>query len=321
MELRYDIKKYITKIKMSTRTVLLVEGKDDRAHIKNLLNITLGTNKIKIDTAENIKGDCSETSKNNRAKIDKIFSIVKDKNDCRNLFLLCDREYRKFRIEQNIIDDMIEHESDGNLSWTIGHSIENYFITKEIVMSAYRFLCGSYYKNEALEIFSQIYDDAIKIVVALSLASKEINSCSFPIGKVNWKLFHIEKNAKNFTVSFDEDAWKKQNTDDISIRFLACFTDLLEIAELSDMTACERVARGHTSIIMLQRLFSFCLFYAATEDNALSPEKDANEFSNIKESNISSALCESWLSSVKSKNASYPKPLIECLAYSESQSI
>ncbi|MFQ1684664.1 hypothetical protein ACK38W_09495 [Aeromonas veronii] len=320
MELRYDIKKYITKIKMSTRTVLLVEGKDDRAHIKNLLNITIGTNKIKIDTAENIKGDCAITSKNNRAKIDKIFSIVKGKNDCNNLFLLCDREYRKFRIEHNIIDDMLEHETDGNLSWTIGHSIENYFITKEIVMSAYRFLCGSYYKNEALDIFSQIYDDAIRIVVALSLASKEINSCSFPIGRVNWKAFNIIKNASNFIISFDESVWKKQNSDDISMKFLTSFTNLLQIAQLSDMAACERVARGHTSIIMLQRLFSFCLFYAASQDSAPTPEKDANEFSNIKESNISSALCESWLSSVKSNGASYPKPLIECLAYSESQS-
>ena len=38
MELKYTIPKYIAKVKMSSKKRILVEGKDDKSHIKNLLD-------------------------------------------------------------------------------------------------------------------------------------------------------------------------------------------------------------------------------------------------------------------------------------------
>jgi hypothetical protein len=98
MEVKYDVPKYIASVRMSSKKRILVEGKDDKAHIKNLLNVTLGSNRIKIDTAENIKGDCRVTSKNNRAKIEKIHSFCEASNEHNNLYFLCDCMFRPIPI-------------------------------------------------------------------------------------------------------------------------------------------------------------------------------------------------------------------------------
>ena len=146
MDLKYDISNYIASVKMSSKKRILVEGRDDRSHVNNLLYVLLADHKIKIDTAENIKGDCSTTAKNNRAKIEKIHAATEASSSHDNLFYLCDREFIKFDIDKKIIDRMTGHENDGNFSWTIGHSFENYFFTDELVCKAYRFLIGNQIK-------------------------------------------------------------------------------------------------------------------------------------------------------------------------------
>ena len=133
MTLKYNIPKYIASVKMSSKKRILVEGRDDRAHIKNLLNVTLKDHKVRVDTAENIEGDCAKTAKNNRAKIEKVHGITKQSTKLNNLHFLCDREFFKFEVTSQINDLMTEHEVDGNLYWTIVHSLENYFIMEEIV--------------------------------------------------------------------------------------------------------------------------------------------------------------------------------------------
>lgn len=69
MEVKYDISQYITNVKMSSKKRVLVEGRDDKSHITNLLNITVSKHKIKIDTAENIRGDCQVTKKTTELKL------------------------------------------------------------------------------------------------------------------------------------------------------------------------------------------------------------------------------------------------------------
>lgn len=89
MEVKYDVQKYITSVRMSSKKRILVEGRDDRSHVKNLLEVTLGENQIKIDTAENIKGDCNITKKNNRAKIEKIHMIFVNRHQNIGMFIFC----------------------------------------------------------------------------------------------------------------------------------------------------------------------------------------------------------------------------------------
>jgi len=310
MELKYDVSNYIASVKMSAKKRILVEGRDDKSHINNLLDVLLSDHRVKIDTAENIKGDCSETAKNNRAKIEKIHGFTKTSKSHDNLFYLCDREFTKFEIGEKIIDLMAGHESDGNLNWTIGHSLENYFITDDIVCKAYRFLCGSEYKNRAEYLYKKIFPSALRIIAAITLTAKKMEKCTYPTGTVGWQYFVIA----NEKVYIDIEKWKSDQGNLVADDFHREFKNFTPIVNESDSLICSRVCRGHTAMLMLQRIFSACLFFVIKSDDEALAKKVAGDFSRIKEGAIANALSEAWIQSVKDGKAIYPTNLVESVA-------
>jgi len=310
MELKYDISNYIASVKMSSKKRILVEGRGDKSHISNLLDVLLDDHKIKIDTAENIKGDCTRTAKNNRAKIEKIHGSTKSSNNHDNLFYLCDREFVKFDIGEKITDLMTEHECDGNLSWTIGHSLENYFITDDLVCTAYRFLCVSEYKTRAENIYKRLFPSALRLIAAITLAAKKIEKCTYPSGTIGWQDFSIVDEE----VHIDIDEWKARKNNENASRFHREFKTYIPIVSETDELICSRICRGHTAMLMLQRVFSACLYFVIKSDDEALAEKVAGDFSRIKEGALAGALSEAWIQSVKDGKAIYPENLVGSVA-------
>jgi hypothetical protein len=310
MELKYDIGNYIASVKMSSKKRVLVEGRDDKSHIRNLLDVVLSGHNIKIDTAENIKGDCFRTAKNNRAKIEKIHDLTKASGSHKNLFYLCDREFSKFEVGEKITDLMTEHENDGNLSWTIGHSLENYFITEDILCMACRFLCGSEHKTKAEELYRKILPSALKITAVITLAARKIDNCKYPAGTIGWQDFIVKDNK----VHVDINKWKSNKNNETASAFHREFINYLPIVDNSDVLICSRICRGHTAVLMLQRIFAACLLFVAKSEDDNLAEKIAIDFSNIKESTLANALSEAWIRSVKEGGAIYPENLVASVA-------
>lgn len=310
MDLKYDIPNYVASVKMSSKKRILVEGKDDKSHIKNLLNVTSKGHKVKVDTAENLKGDCAITAKNNRAKIEKIHGITKQSSNHENLHFLCDREFFRFEVTDHINDLMSETEVDGNLNWTIGHSLENYFIKEDIVCRAYRFLCGSEYKDAAEDMYRKVFSSALKFIATATLAAKAIEKCSFPAGTISWHNFSINSDKLVFNI----DEWKSSNNNQVAEGFYTEYKKYLPIVDKSNILICSRICRGHTAMVLLQRTFSVCLNEVAKTDDAVLSSKLAGGFSKIKESVLASALCESWLQGVNDGKAVYPERLINSVA-------
>ncbi|MDE1479395.1 hypothetical protein KKJ01_14430 [Xenorhabdus bovienii] len=312
MGLTYDITQYITSVKMSEKKRILVEGRDDRAHIKNLIFAKLGDTKIEVDTAENIRGKCEVTAKNNRAKINQIHDICKLSKKHKNLYFFCDREYLKFSIGNKIEDLMNDHENDGNLNWTIGHSLENYFIESDLIIDAFSYLSGSEFKASALKLFKKVLPSAIKITTVIALSAKDIEHSSYPLGTIKWNDFYICE--KNLNLGLDIENWKLKNTNKLAENFIHCFSKYIPIIEHTDQLICSRICRGHTAILILQRIFSACLYFIGKDTDEPLSKKDAEKFAKIKESFISNALCESWIRMVKSECAIYPSNLINSVA-------
>jgi len=310
MEVKYDIPQYIASVKMSRKNRVLVEGKDDKSHVKNLLFTILGKNKIKVDTAEAIKGDCGVTAKNNKAKLDKIHKYCSGDEGYDNLYFLCDREFGKFDIDDKIVDLMSSHENDGNLYWTLGHSFENYFIENGLVSEAYRYLTGSEFKDEAIRLFKGVLPEALKIVAAISLAAKEIDKSTYPIGVIHWSDFEINNGFLNFPTG----SWCQHNASEIKSKFINSYNKYIPIVRSSEDLVCARICRGHTAMKIVQRVFSYCLYKAGEESNKELAIKHAEEFSKLKESSLSSALCEAWLRSINEGNENYPVNLISSVA-------
>lgn len=310
MEVKYDITQYITSVKMSAKKRILVEGRHDKSHIKNLLNVTLGENLIKIDSAENIKGDCQVTAKNNRAKIEKVYIACKSSQEHSKLYYLCDREFLDFDIGYRVVDLMREHKKEGNLSWTLGHSLENYFIESDLISDAYRYLTNSEYKSEATEIFNKLLPSALKIITIISLAAKDIDKSSYPLGVISWDDFAVDNN----TLVFDIDSWRATEYQNILIEFKKACRKYQPIVDASEPVIHARICRGHTAMQLLQRVFSCCLFTSGYQQDKDLAKKHATEFSKLKESVVSTALCEAWLRTIKNGSNNYPLNLVSSVA-------
>ncbi|WP_438833388.1 hypothetical protein ACPDZI_15430 [Aeromonas oralensis] len=310
MEVKYDINQYLLSIKMSAKTRILVEGKDDKNHVCNLLMFFSKNNKIKIDTAESIRADSAETGKNNRAKLDKIHSLCDYISTHRNFYILRDREYHKFQFIPSILDEMNEHESEGNLSWTIGHSLENYFFQESIMLKAYRFITACEFKTHASDLFSEIFSSALKISSAISVSAKNIGKSSYPMGVISWKDFTITDNNK---LILDIDNWNKDDTSIICNEFKAEFKKNSMSINNVDINTARRVGRGHTLMIMLQRIYSACLYHIGKKTDIKKAIEYADEFSKIKESTVAGALGEAWISSIEKGSSNYPVNLVSAV--------
>ena len=309
MSLSYDMPGYIANVKMSSKKRILVEGRDDKTHITNLLNSFNENHRVKIDTAERISGDCQKTSKNNRAKIEKVFDISKNTSGLDNLYYLCDREFDGFEVNSSILDFMVDDE-DSNFSFTDGHSFENYFFMDDVVCQAYRYICKSEYKNKAERLYKNIFPSAIRIISALTLSAKSISKLSYPTGVITWKSFHIEDGDLFFNI----EEWKAENENDVATEFYNAYKEYLFVVESSDIQVCSKICRGHTAMVLLQRVFSACLRYVAADLDDTESSKLAEEFARIKESSLSTALCQAWIERVVKGEATYPRKLMNCIA-------
>lgn len=314
MSCTYTIPTYVTKIKMSEKPRILVEGKDDRIHLKNLLSALKLSISINIDTAESIKGIDQVTAKNNRAKIDHIHNICKYNEELQLLHFLRDREYIKFRISDHIENQMKHHELDNRLCYTLGHSFENYFFDKPTLLDSYSYICSSEYKTDGFTIFEQVLDSSYKLISAITLAAISIEKATYPNGLITWDLFTINNN----NVELNKTLFIERNNNDVALNFMAAFEEYNPISTNSNHYDCKQISRGHTAMIMLQRIFSACLYISGKKDNEIQARKDADSFSSVKESTLSTALSEAWSRLSVNNSQLYPANLLATLCELES---
>lgn len=305
-KLQYDICTYLTSTKMSSKVRILVEGKDDRAHISNLINTLCTDIKFKVDVAAELKGICQETSKNNRAKIEKAHEITKLDPQYSKIIFLCDRETRGFSTTHKLQDQIGGHYVDGRLSWTLGHSIENYFIDSTLLNEGLRFLTSSQYKIQASALFSKCLHNSIRTIAKLTLAAHEFGNVSYPCGVIGWKNIKVDPSG-----SVEIDFSEIENP--IIDKFEALFERYKNSIAASDYDTCVLLCRGHTALIFIKRIYAACLYEEAKISDDSLAELTASTFENISESQISAALSEAWIRSLDTGKALYPRPLIETI--------
>jgi hypothetical protein len=306
-QLQYDINTYLTSARMSSKIRVLVEGRDDKSHISNVVSLLCKNAKFKVDIAADIKGICSSTGKNNRAKVEKAHELSKGNKQYKKLFFLCDRESRGFVIENCVHDEISEHYVDGRLSWTIGHSIENYFLDSEIISNGLRYLTPSAFKDQAIDRFHQCFTSSIRVIATLTLAAKEFGNASFPCGVINRNCIEIDS-QQNVSIIFS-----KIKNPAIS-KFETIYKEFEECINSSEIDVCTRLCRGHTAIVILKRIFAVCLFQVISDSGDDTAEYEANIFDNMNETLISNALSEAWIKNISSGYAAYPAPLIDAVS-------
>ncbi|MCF2910792.1 hypothetical protein L1285_21010 [Pseudoalteromonas sp. DL2-H2.2] len=303
---KVDVGTYITKVKMSRKVRILVEGPHDKVYLSNLLDTLKVNARIKVETATNLIGDCPVTRKNNKAKIMKIHEKCKNQSAYSNLYYLCDREFYKFEIGDKIEDLMDEHESDYNLNWTIGHSLENYFLNPEIINVGFSFLAHTQHKKEALTKLSVVLSQALNIVAAITLAAKDAGiKFTYPCSIIKWQNFKFQGDTLQLCVT---------NTEPLAAKLFSKYDQIKPAVDASDKKAIARICRGHTAIVLLQRVFSACIYNVGQDNDKDTAKSDADNFSSLNEKHISTALSQAWISNISNETNNYPKPLIDSVA-------
>jgi hypothetical protein len=303
----YTIESYITSLTMSSKKRVLVEGRHDRLHLYQLIYKFNPNSKVMIDTAQDIKASDKAMSKNNRLKIEIIHSRVKNR---KNIWFLCDREFREFDVNGKVNDLLNSHFCDDSLYWTLGHSLENYFFNVDVIADAFQFLSPSEYKFKAVRLFKEIISSSFELLAAVSLSARKIDKAGLPCALIDWK--DIVISDSEVTIKRRE---KYEKIDDGCVNdFFDAFTELRPIISSSDSTVCPKIIRGHTGVLLLQKLFSACLYYTGSEEHKILAESSANYFVNISEISLTTALAESWIRKIGiEKNITYPEPLIKSL--------
>ncbi|POP52627.1 hypothetical protein C0068_11150 [Zhongshania marina] len=137
-----------------------------------------------------------------------------------------------------------------------------------------------------------------------------MEKCTYPSGTVGWQDFIFDEEE----IHIDIDRWKLDKDNVVATHFHQEFRAYIPIVNGSDVLICSRICRGHTAMIMLQRVFSACLFFVIKPYDEILAEKVASEFSRIKEGALASALSEAWIQSVKDGKAIYPENLVKSVA-------
>lgn len=306
-QLQYDINTYLTSVKMSSKIRVLVEGRDDKSHVSNVISLLCKNAKYKVDVAVDIKGICHTTSKNNRAKIEKAHEIVKGDMRYKKLFFLCDREDRGFLINDFIKDEIDGHYVDGQLSWTLGHSIENYFLSPDLLGDGLRYLTPSAHKNQAIAHFMSCFEPAMRIIAALTLAARKFGSVSYPCGVISWKNLKLDQNEG---IKIEFSSIKNPQIEAFEKHFYSFET----CVKSSELNVCVQLCRGHTAMVLIKRVFAACLFFVMKESGDKAAESEANIFDSLNESLLSNALAEAWIRKLSLGEAAYPLPLVEAVA-------
>ncbi|MCP2230175.1 DUF4435 domain-containing protein [Erwinia aphidicola] len=307
-ELAYTVDTYLTAISISTKKRVLVEGRYDRQHLNNLLSVVAPHNKIHIDAAQYIKSSDKGINKNNRKKVEAIHQGSVELG-IDNVYFLCDREFRSFSVADVIKDDLEGHYSSNKLHWTYGHSMENYFFHKNILIDAYRYLFSGENKNLSFNLFERIIDSSFQLIAALTLASREMQRLTFPLSLVTWRDFIIQDD-KIFLKKRTDLTW--QDCEDNN-SFYDFYHEYFSITSTSPPIVCSRISRGHTAMIILQRVFSACVFNINNNENKSLAEEGANKFSNISEEIIANALSESWVRKIDRSQHNYPVSLFDVI--------
>lgn len=320
MSLELSLEQYIASVKMSKKCRVLVEGKDDKAHFTNLLHIKIDNKskrKVKVDTAEQLKGESLKTAKCNRAQIEEIYERIKGDEQYDNLFLLCDREFKNFEIDEYISEQTDNSTVNSNLYLTEGHSFENYFFLEEVLINAFSYLTSYEFKNEAIDLLKNNFNEVFNIVSNISLTARDINIANYPNGHIQWDNF----NVSNDCISFSIEDWALSQKDVHCERFKSSYSSNREIVLKTDHSICIKISRGHTAVVMLQRIFAFCLYVAGREENENEALKEAKRFKGLSEAQISASLSQSWLDSLNKGSKNYPVDLISDISIYTNQAI
>src|SRR5437667_7891597 len=195
--MKFTPAEYRTMIKMSSSgKYLLVEGRSDKRlfqaffyELFNKVAQATSIDNIIINSAEDLIQ--IDSSLGNRQKVELVCKSIQGTPLASKLIGFVDREFREFNISGVPEDKLSKHNKIDGVIWSRGHSIENYCFDFSILHSPLREHSDIDRFGLALGLFKKIFDSALSLACAISLAAEELGKLQRVCGRIKWQAIEI----------------------------------------------------------------------------------------------------------------------------------
>lgn len=311
----YDLPGYMRVLRMSHKKHLLVEGDTDYRFFSELLKQLYGPkHQVDVDQVKRIL-DVGE-GLGHREKVETVCQNVEGKAYADWLTGFVDREFREFEIGENICDHIRTHKINGRLVWARGHSVENYFFDLEVLWEPLKNYTIIEDYEEVLNLFKDVFESALHIAGALSLAAREWNEQINRVrGSIGYNILQITDNS----LSLDKTHWKivlvKQNKNrpDAATRLINLFEKWYERMREADIEDIRWICHGHIGFTLLWAAYARCIVTVAEKHGEVNaPNKVKHPHANSDE--IQFNFCTAALCTQIQQNKSvYPAEVFQML--------
>lgn len=321
---KYNPAGYRNLLRFSSKTHLLVEGKDDKQLFKLLLDEFFdqmsqeGNIKIVIDSAEDLI-DFQEVI-GNREKVERICENISGTSAASKLVGFVDREFREFEFDYTLRDGLIEHKVIDRLVWSRGHSVENYFFDFSILRNPLRDLSATEWFDRALILFENFLEPTIRLACAASLVGKELERINLMKDSIHWSIIEFDSlDSPNILIRFDilEDNLinqKKISSDEAS-RIVEYYKRWLQKIGKADFRVVRWLCHGHIGLSFIWAVYSRCVYEVCRSNSMQKPEVEVGFLYGVKERNRFQSIASWWARKAFGNQCDYPIELLKLLEF------
>lgn len=304
---------YRIMVAMSSSKFILVEGEDDKRSLMYLKSELFSKDtSIRIHGANQIRFG---TDIGNRERVEQICQAVKGKNYATRFVGFVDREFREFELGDKIIDLISCHNIIDRLIWSRGHSIENYYFDFKILYRPLRHYSTTSFYEDALILFEQVFEQAIKVACAIGLAAYEHGLLKPAKSSINWEILVL----KSYKLTINLQEWEKilvqkQKIQKVEANFLiGSFQTWLEKVSETDFKSIKWLCHGHIGITFIWATYARCLFEVCRKAGVSEPQREVRKVLGADETVRFNGCASEWAQQVSNQSCEYPSDIFEYL--------
>lgn len=318
-KLSYSPATYRNMVAMSSSKFILVEGEDDKRSLMYLKQELFGREEpIHIHGANQIEFGTDIGNRENignRERVEQICQAIKGKKYAARFVGFVDREFREFELENEITDLIDCHNTIDRLIWSRGHSIENYYFDLEILYRPLRHHSTTSFYEDALVLFGQVFEQAIRLACAIGLAAYDHGLLKPAKSSISWEILAL--NVHKLTINLQE--WErfliqKQKIQKIDANtVIVSFQTWLEKVSETDFKSIRWLCHGHIGITFIWATYARCLFEVCRKEGVPEPQREVRKVLGADETVRFNGCASEWAQQASNHSCEYPSDIFDYL--------
>lgn len=301
---------------MDRQKRLLVEGKTDYFFFQALFDEFLGaewqdTCNFVIDKAENLIS-LPNNPQGNREKVEHAISVLLNTPLQSKLVGFVDREFREFTWTTDLVDQIGKHMVQGQLVWSRGHSVENYFLDAEILHKPFRDVSDEIF-SKAYHIFRQNVENYMRTATTITLTALELHYLNKIVYSLDWNTIGLngEVNLDVWETRLSELSYASDKINQI----IACYKKWADFLRSANDEIIKWFCHGHIGFYIIWRAFARCTYESIDDHN--DRERLARKVFKYTDEDRFKMCATSWASSAQQGTAQYPTEIFLLLELSQ----